>query len=280
MRWIFIEYSEALDYYKLYQNGVSTFQLEKLFGHNHSYFLSNFKKYGFEIRSNKINSRKYKANFSYFQNIDSHEKSYWLGYIYADGYVMEMKNGRKRFGMTLSSKDKSQLEKLKKCLEATYPIKDYEQHQGYSIGSTYSRLIIDSEEMFDDLVSHGVLLNKTNIIKPPNIDKEFISSFILGYFDGDGSIFLNNCKSPFYSICIVGTDELLAFIHNYFVELEITNRELHLEKRKENQNVSYIRYGGNNLVARIMEILYENIDLSLPLERKRQLYLNCKNRIF
>ena len=189
---------------------------------------------------------------------------------------------RKRFGISLSSKDKSQLEKLKKCIGSTYPIKEYKQEVGYSIGSTYSRIIIDSDEMFNDLVSHGVVLNKTNIVKPPNIDKEFIPSFILGYFDGDGSIFLNKGRSPFYSINIVGTDELLTFIHDYFKSVGIIkkDREVNLEKRREGQAVSYIRYGGNNLVSRIMEVLYQNVDSDLPLERKRELYLKCKDRIF
>lgn len=189
---------------------------------------------------------------------------------------------RKRFGMSLSSKDKSQLEKLKKCLDSTYPIKEYKQTIGYSVGSTYSRIAIDSDEMFDDLVSHGVVLHKTNIVKPPNIDKEFIPSFILGYFDGDGSIFLNKGRSPFYSINIVGTDELLTFIHDYFKSVGIIkkDREVNLEKRREGQAVSYIRYGGNNLVSRIMEVLYQNVDSDLPLERKRELYLKCKDRIF
>ena len=136
--------------------------------------------------------------------------------------------------------------------------------------------------MFDDLVSHGVVLNKTNIVKPPNIDKEFIPSFILGYFDGDGSIFLNNSKRPFYSINIVGTDELLTFIHHYLRSVGAIkkDRDVNLEKRKDGQIVSYIRYGGNNLVSRIMEVLYQNVDSDLPLERKKELYLNCKNRIF
>ena len=251
-----------------------------MYGHDHSYFISNFKKYGFELRSNKINSRKYIANFSYFKNIDTHEKAYWLGYIYADGYVSITKDGRKRFGMALSIKDKSQLEKLKKCMDATYPIKDYEQKSGFSNHTLYSRLIIDSEELFNDLVHHGVSQHKTNILKRPNIDSEFLSSFILGYFDGDGSIFLNNGRCPFYSISIVGTDDILTFIHNYLKDVGVLNKEVKLEKRKNTQIVSYIRYGGNNLVQKIMDTLYKNIDPSLPLERKMELYLNCKNRIF
>lgn len=277
---IIIEYSEALQYYDIYQSGFSTCKLGKIFKHDPSYFISNFKKYGLKLRDNKTNSRKYTADFSYFKNIDTQEKAYWLGYIFADGYVTCGKQNRKQFGISLSTKDKPQIEKLKRCLNSTYPIHDYVQSSGYAVGSSYSRLLIDSEEMFDDLVSHGVLEHKTNIVKPPNINEEYFSSFILGYFDGDGSICVNNSTSPFYSISFVGTDDLLRFIHEYLYSRGAVDKDLHIEKRRDGQTVSYIRYGGNIIVPKIMDILYENIDSSLPLERKRQLYLNCKNRIF
>lgn len=43
--------------------------------------------YGFELRSRYESKAKYKFNHRYFENIDSEEKAYWLGFIAADGYV-------------------------------------------------------------------------------------------------------------------------------------------------------------------------------------------------
>ena len=61
---------------------------------------------------------------------------------------------------------------------------------------------------------------------------------------------------------------------------DITNKNINIEKRKECQIVSYIRYGGNVLVSKILDELYKYVDKELPLERKMKLYIKCKNRIF
>jgi len=249
-----------------------------MFGHSHHYYLDRFKELGLPIRSNKINSRKYTANFSYFNEIDSHEKAYWLGYIYADGYISNA-NNRKLFGMSLGIKDREQLEKLNKCLDSTYPLHEY-SFDGYKPDTRYVRLIVESGEIFDGLLKQGVFTNKTNILKPPPINPVYYPSFILGYFDGDGSIYLNNGRSPFYTINIVGTNDILTFIHNYLVNNNITSKPINLEKRKKHQTVSYIRYGGNIIVEKIMSLLYSKIDLNLPLQRKYNLYLKCKERNF
>lgn len=250
-----------------------------MFGHTHHYYLDAFKKMGLPIRSNKINSRKYTLNHNYFEHIDTHEKAYWLGFIYADGYLTNAK-GSKKFGMALSVKDKHHLEKLNKCLSSNYPIKTYQQKHGFSNNTQYCRLLITSDKIFDDLVKHGVYENKTNILTKPNISEEFYPSFILGYLDGDGSIFLNKGKYPFYSISFVGTDDILTFIHNYLQSIHIVNKNINLEKRKNGQIVSSIRYGGNILVSNILDVLYQYIDINLPLDRKKELYLKCKNRDF
>ena len=258
--------------------GFSTSKIAEIFGHNHHYYLDRFKELGFEIRSNKINSRKYTANFDYFDEINTAEKAYWLGYIYADGYVSSQQN-RKKFGIALSIKDKPQLEKLNACLDSTYPIHEYTTN-GYKEDTHYCRLVVESEKLFDDLVRHGVLEHKTDILTPPSLLDELIPSFILGYFDGDGSIYCAKSKYPFYALSIVGTDAMLFFIHNFLVSRNVTSKKLKLEKRRAGQTVSYIRYGGNRLVGSILDVLYSDIPDELPLKRKRILYLNCKNRVF
>lgn len=266
-------------YNEYYVNGYSTVKLAEMFGHTHHYYLDKFKEMGFPIRNNKEKSRKYTANFTYFNEIDSHEKAYWLGFIYADGYVSDTQN-KKLFGISLARKDKHQIEKLNLCLDSNYPINDYVSTNSYKENTEYSRLIIIHDELFNGLTKHGVVPHKTAIIERPNIEEKYYPSFILGYFDGDGSIFLNKSKRPFYSVNIVGTDDLLSFIHNCFVNNNVTGKTLKLEKRKQEQTVSYIRYGGNAIVSKIMEYIYSEIDIQLPLERKRELFSKCKSRIF
>ena len=135
--------------------------------------------------------------------------------------------------------------------------------------------------MYDDLIKNGIVEHKTNILKPPKtIPKGLMKYYILGYFDGDGSIFLNNYRSPFYTINITATDAICNFINNFLIENRIIDTPQKIEKRKKNQNVSYIRFGGNKIVSKILGFLYDGIDIDVPLKRKYELYIKCVNRIF
>ena len=271
---------KIIEIYKCeYLNGISTVELGKKYNVKPKYFSRWFNKLGLRVRSNKENSRMYYLNDDYFKAIDTPEKAYWLGFIYADGYITSS-NGKK-IGITLSLKDIDHVKKFKQSVKSTYPIKEYCYDTSYKKDTEYCRLLMSSDNMYDNLMSYGVFENKTNIIKKPNIEYNMFRYFILGYFDGDGSIYKNNSKYPSYSISIVGTDDLLNFIHDYFYENNLTKRKSsNLEKRKLNQLVSYIRYGGNNVVNDILSHLYDGIDTNIPLDRKYKLFLQCKSKKF
>ena len=65
-----------------------------------------------------VNESKYKYNKQYFRNIDTSEKAYWLGFIYADGYVIYNKQQRNyEFGIKLKKSDQEHLRKLNKSLK-------------------------------------------------------------------------------------------------------------------------------------------------------------------
>lgn len=270
---------ELIDIYnKYYKNGISTVKIGEMYNINSRNFRTWFKKLGLEMRTNKINSRKYKLNDNYFEKIDTKDKAYWLGFIYADGYVSSS-NG-KRVGITLSIKDKDHLQAFKQCIDANYPIKEYTAKTKYNDNTRSCRILVSSDKMYDDLVKHGVVEHKTNILNPPNIDDKLIKYFILGYFDGDGSIYYNHSQYPFYSISFCATDGICNFINSYFVKNNLVYKECKIEKRKEGQIVSYIRFGGNIQVERILNHLYDGVNLDIVLKRKYELYINCKNRIF
>ena len=62
-----------------------------------------------------IEDRQHKPKFNenIFDNIDTEEKAYWLGFIFADGYIETQKpNMKYSFEICLSCKDKHHLEKF------------------------------------------------------------------------------------------------------------------------------------------------------------------------
>ena len=67
--------------------------------------------------------------------------------------------------------------------------------------------------MSDDLTKLGVPPRKSLILQPPKIEKKYFLPYILGYFDGDGSISKTSQYNN-YNISIQGTKEILEWINS------------------------------------------------------------------
>lgn len=238
------------------------------------------RKHNVPKRSNKINSRKYFYNENYFETIDTKEKAYWLGFIYADGYIRSNKDGtNKMFGIALSIDDKEHLEKLKKSLNATYLIKDYTPNSNSYSNKKYSRLQIFGDKIYNDLKSHGVFPNKTLILKSPKIETKLYSHFIRGYIDGDGCITSHRkskkkSSKKDFAVKIVGTKELLDFIKNFIESNNIATIRKYY-KRRNNSKVFSLELTGNLQVKAFLNLIYK--DAQIYLNRKYERYIELSN---
>ena len=220
-----------------------------------------FKKHNLSICDNRTKSLKFFCNERYFDIIDTQDKAYWLGYIYADGYIT---SNMKYFGMSLSTKDEYVLYNLKEDLSATYDIKRYKVgNSGYKAGIEYSRLLICSPVLVDGLYKQGVVPKKTNILQPPNIEDKFVRHFIRGYFDGDGCITISNNISD---VEILSTEAMLDFIQNTLYENNIIDRKYPYSKRKQQQIVSRFRFSKTQSLLNFFHYIYD--DSNRKLERK------------
>lgn len=213
-------------------------------------------------RSNKINSRRFIINENYFEKIDTEEKAYWLGFIYADGYLSFSKN-RKYIGIALSTIDELHLNKFLIATNSTYQIKQYENKSKWSTKkSKYSRVLISCDKMFDDLKNHGVLLHKSLILEFPTwLNKKFQKHFIRGYFDGDGS-FAKATRG--FTIKICGTKEFLHSINKIIKENPALSK-----RKKDTKNNFYITIGGMKKVKKIANYMYGNCCVSLDRKHER-----------
>ena len=211
----------------------------------------------------KKSNHKYFADYQKFKIIDSKEKAYWLGFLAADGcnYWREQNAS---IIINIHQKDKNHLIKFKDFMNSNVEIKDFIQTWGYSNNTPMSKIIFNSKEMSQDLSKLGIVPNKSLILNPPKINSEYWLPFILGYFDGDGSIFKNNQYNN-YGISIQGTKELLEWINS------ILNISSHLGKRREDgKNSYYIRCGGTEKPYQILKKLYDSCPIHL--ERKYNIY--------
>lgn len=161
-------------------------------------------------------SRKNIVDENYFKIIDSESKAYWLGFLYADGYVCKRhdKNGKPKGGvieLCLKSDDKYHIQNFLDDIKSSSKISNKKvklNDKEYNA----SRTSISSIKMVNDLINHGCIENKSLILKPPTtIPKELLRHFIRGYFDGDGCVCFYPEKYR-YTYSILGTKEFLEFI--------------------------------------------------------------------
>lgn len=120
---------------------------------------------GIEItNNNRYKSKKVDQNF--FEVIDTEEKAYWLGFIYADGCVSKTSN-QDKFEIKLKRTDLDHIEKLKKSLQSEHKICFGVTDNEFG-RCEYCSLNINNQKLVDDLVSKGVFYHKSNILEPPN----------------------------------------------------------------------------------------------------------------
>jgi hypothetical protein len=207
-------------------------------------------------------------NKDFFNTIDTEEKAYWLGFIYADGYVLCNKiNGQYRLGIELAKKDGNHLEKLANIFGKEVK---YRSRTGSFGSHEQVDLIVNNKSIYTSLSNLGITSSKTkssgeNVLN--NISKELIRHFIRGLFDGDGSIFDRGDNSFQFSIA-AGSEE---FLQN--IQLIMTD-QLCLNKTKIAKNTTgeayYIVYSGRRQLQKIFHWFYD--DSILYLERKKLVF--------
>lgn len=143
-------------------------------------------------RDKLIANKKYNVNEEFFTIIDTEEKAYWLGFLYADGYVRMKYNRSGELRLKLGLKDRNHIELFTKSINSSHKIKDIISSvtvKGIKHISECSTLSIYNTKIVQDLYKHGCTNNKTFTIRFPNLNKDLERHFIRGYFDGDGCVY-------------------------------------------------------------------------------------------
>lgn len=151
----------------------------------------------------------YLNNQNYFENIDTPQKAYLLGFIATDGCIHKPKQEKQDIlRICIQENDKEILDLFKKELDTNKPIKLEER----TATKHYVSLEISSQKIVDDIRALGIDYAKTYKCVIPNISKELFPHFIRGYFDGDGSIVI---KDKLYSCSIVGYYRNLVLLKDF-----------------------------------------------------------------
>ena len=272
MKRIMLTESQLEDFSARINSGTSLRKLEEETGFNRKILSREIKKY--LNKETNFSNRKYELNENYFENIDSSEKAYWLGFIAADGCIYQTGSGSNVLSFNLNVKDKNHLEKFLQAIESTAIIKTI-KGTGFGIGTDIASLQINSNKMVKDLNNLGVVQKKSLVLDKPNIDKKFYNDWIRGYFDGDGSITveLPNGNSQ---INFLGTKEVLTFIQETLRPEKINKLQLN----DLNKNSFSLTYGGKQLILQLLNKFYKNpiVYLDRKYEKVLKVYSRFKEQ--
>lgn len=259
-----------------YMNGKSSHKLAAELNTHASYILELLKKHNIHVRNMSECHRIYPINETFFDIIDTQEKAYFLGFLYADGCNHQTSNA---ITIDIERDDEEILEKFAKLIYLENPeekIKNYDRVNELTGKIYYSSVLnIHSKYMCGILDKHGCVQRKTKVLTFPQwLDKNLIRHFIRGYYDGDGSLHLDFRKGRSSSFKITSTFEFVTEIK------KIIKIELNLHtclKKATNSDVYDVSNSGSRLVEKVLDWFY--IDSTIYLERKHHLYILLKDKI-
>lgn len=211
--------------------------------------------------------QKYDFNRNFFEVINTQEKAYVLGFLYADGC-----NTMKSITFNQLEQDVDILEQIVDCLDGDNILYASTQPNG-KIKYTLS---FNSIKLCEDAKNLGVPQNKSlKITLPDFLSDELMRHFIRGYFDGNGCIW--NGKPKIYRVkkdkscgyrdkvvhnvkfTITGNTIFITQLQEYLIEkIKLTKTKLNFSKAKGNKHVCTMEYSGKKQVEKFYKYLYKD----------------------
>ena len=210
-----------------------------------------------------------KNNFideNYFENIDTENKTYFLGYIMADGNIYRYEDGRLQFSIKLKSTDKDIIYKFAERIK-------FDKDKIIFRSSKRKNTITNSVEIktyntvfCENLIKHGINPRKSGNEKIPNtIPKNLIKHFIRGFVDGDGSLSCNKKKTVF-NVCSTSEDIISAIQKIFELDANIKINKYYTK------NIYTLQSAKRKTVYLLCKYLYENSEIYL--DRKYNIAMN------
>ena len=197
-----------------------------------------------------------------FETIDTEEKAYWLGFLYADGSVGSTDN---RIELGLAEKDLMHIEKFRDFIGIPNKI-------SYRSNTKSYRYCFKSIPCKADLINKGCIPQKSLKLKFPTeeqVPSDLIKHFIRGYFDGDG--WFTNTEDCF-QVGIIGTED---FIKGFLDSIEIENKNNKIFTVHREDGAKRYVFGAYQDVLNFLNWIYK--DCNIYLNRKYEHYLDFIN---
>ena len=256
-----ITISDVLQWEKMYLNGMSLQDIATEFKVNSNTISIHLKNIGVAI-----DRYTYYFNEHFFDEIDTAYKAYILGLLWADGHNCVKKGS---IILELQEQDKELLLQINNITQNERPLRLQTLHNKNEKWQNQYKLTLQNRYTSSVLESYGMLANKSLVLEFPKcVPEELYSSFILGYFDGDGSISLSNNNRNVY-ISIVGTKMFLDVVAEIIQKNTGVNPTITRATRAKDPICS-LRCNKKQDVIKLLNWLYK--DSTIYLQRKYNKY--------
>ncbi len=200
-------------------------------------------------------------NENVFETINTADKAYWLGFLYADGSVSKTTN---LIELSLKESDLNHIKKFKAFIQLDNKIQYKEKYKAY-------KFAFNCKKMKQDLIKQGCVPQKTFLLKFPTqeqVPDQLMPDFMRGYLEGDGCI----CTTKNAFVDFVGTFHLVANAVEYFNLPKNKIQPLH-----HSEYIFQYRTSHKGAINEFLDLLYVNADTYL--DRKYLKYLEMKEII-
>ena len=248
--------------YELYTSGLTLQDLGNMYRVDKTEIPFLFDKFGYKRRDCSHANRTYTLNENYFDVIDTQNKAYFLGLLYADGCN---RTSTHKISISLKKDDKHILESFKTELGSNSPLKLRELSKEKPTFSDQYKLTICNQHMSDILAKWGMVSNKSLILTFPDfLPEDLIPHFLRGYFDGDGHV-----SGKVYKASIVSTLSFCEHVQNILSQLDIYSKIYNTyNKKTSTRELSVLR---KTDAIKFLDYIYS--DAELYLYRKHDIYM-------
>jgi hypothetical protein len=206
----------------------------------------------------------YCINEAYFTTPISQKQAYFLGLIISDGHL---NYNRGVFQYACAFRDASLIDFIRTELGSSHPIKTY-----VIKNRTYVRYGITNKKLVRSLIEKWNLpkLNKSkNNVDIPDLPPKFLSHFLRGFFDGDGSVWFGGGT---YRAGFTGGEKMMRAIQSILLSQHIPSY-LSYRYSKSNKNSCQLTINGTLHVQSLGKFLYN--EANFYLERKHEKFDAC-----
>lgn len=239
-------------------------------------------KYNFPIRTinrllEKFDKKKTKSQAhtqakkiigNYFENIDTEDKAYFLGLLYADGCVSKDEDNN-RISLTLQYGDKNIVEKMSDYILQENKVK-------YNEKNNTVRLQFKYKQIKDDLATHGCMPVKSFKIRmPTTVPKDLMRHFLRGLYDGDGCIHLYEDRKQVY-VGLTSNKTFCEELQKYLLDNIKINSRIKINKNG-NPDMADLLIDANAHKYLFLNFMYKNSNMSI--NRKFESYKEICNYI-